>query len=182
MRNDKDHSLMLLLFDNSGERVAVRFAFVEVDSPAHKFTPLPLFLLPQVISNLNNEVVQLLNPSIDVAFLGIRYRPKFVLFFNYLIEVPKFRRPAHVLAFQRVVNCFQIFEGLSCTFQLLILPFLARKHSVSNDSILDVLVYSLVDVLETLNSFVNDLVSEFVIAVVFPNPIPAQLLNLKIIL
>ena len=99
MRNDKDHSLMLLLFDNSGERVAVRFAFVEVDSPAHKFTPLPLFLLPQVISNLNNEVVQLLNPSIDVAFLGIRYRPKFVLFFNYLIEVPKFRRPAHVLAF-----------------------------------------------------------------------------------
>jgi len=78
----------------------------------HKFIPLSLVVLPEVVSYLNDEFVYFFNTAIDVAFLGVGDRSELVLFFNHFGEIPKFRRSTHVFSFERVIEGLQILEML----------------------------------------------------------------------
>ena len=69
---------------------------------------------------------------------------------------------------------------LSCLFKFLILPFLFGKHALSYVGIFNILVHCLIHIFQHLDGLLNDLVFKVIVAVVFPHPVSAQLLNLQL--
>jgi len=104
-----------------------------------------------------------------------------VFLFDDLIEVPQLRRTTHIVRLHRIVNGLQILECLGCTLELFILPLLPGQHAVSDDGVFNILMDGLVNVFEHFYGFVDDLVLELVVAVVLPDPVPAQLLYFEFV-
>lgn len=95
-------------------------------------------------------------------------------------EVPKLRRSTHILSLHTVMNCFHMFQSLCSTFQLLILTISARKHTISNDCIFNILVDSRVDIFHLLYSLFDNRLFESRITIVLPNPIPSKFLKFSL--
>jgi hypothetical protein len=53
------------------ERGGVGLAGEEVNHSAHEFVPLLLVVLPQVLPDVVDVLVQSLDPAVDVALLGV---------------------------------------------------------------------------------------------------------------
>ena len=88
------------------KRVRVGFRPKVVYYPSHQLVPFSLVIFPEVVSDFNDEFVQLLDPTIDVTLLGVSNRSELVLFFYYFGEVPKLRGPTHILPLERVIQRF----------------------------------------------------------------------------
>lgn len=117
----------------------------EIDDSAHELVPLLLVVFPQVFSDLVDVFVQFFDAAVDVALLGVCDRSKLMLFLDHLGEVPEFWWSAHVFALEGVVDGLHVLQSLGGAFQFLVLPFLSREHSLSDDGVFDVLVHCLVD-------------------------------------
>lgn len=71
-----------------------------------------------------------------------------------------------------------MFQGLSGAFELFVLTVSSGQHSISNDCVFNVLMNCKIDVFHFFNCFLNDCLLKCGIAIVFPNPISAELLEL----
>ena len=161
----------MLLFKGFTEWTWVWLASKEVNYSTHQLIPLFLVVLTKILTNLVYVGINSFNSSIDIAFLGISYRPKLMFFLDYFREIPKFRWPSHIFWFERVVNSFHMFECFGCALKLLILTFSSWKHALPNDWVFNILMNCFVYMLKLFNSLLNYLISEIIIAVVLPNPI-----------
>ena len=64
-------SLLAVQIIDVGEWIFVRLSIKEVDNPSHQLAPFPLVVFPQVISNVSDQFIELLYPSIDIALLRV---------------------------------------------------------------------------------------------------------------
>jgi hypothetical protein len=87
---------LVLLVDEFGEGVGVRLALEVVDDSTHEFTPLLSVVFSKIVCDGNDQIVEMFNTTIDVAFLGICDRSEFVFLFDNFGKVPEFRRASHV--------------------------------------------------------------------------------------
>lgn len=174
--NQENYKGSFLFFNFShvfAERIGVWLSFNEIDDSSQELSPLILVVLPKVLSYLYDAFIELLYPTVDVTLLWLSNRSEFVLLLYHLRQIPQFGRSSHIFDLLPIVKGLQVFEVLGSSFQFLVLPFFAREHAFSNARVFDVLVDCFVDMFKHFDSILNDLVSEFLVAVVFPNPVPA---------
>lgn len=176
----EDVSWSLVLGDLAeGRRVGL--AREKVDHSAHQLVPLLLVVLPQVFTHFVDMLVQALDASVDVALFGVCDGAEFVFLLDHFGEVPQFGGTAHVLSFEGVVDGLHVLQRLGCTLKLFVLSLLPRKHTLADDRVLYVLMHCWVDVFQLFHSRLDNLISEGLITIVFPDPIAAQFLQLQLI-
>lgn len=98
-----------VLLQSSREWTWIGLSCIIINDSSDQLVPFLLVVLPQMLSDLDDQAIQRLDSAINIAFLRVSYGPELVFLFNHFGEVPKFRRSAHVLPLHAVMDGLHMF-------------------------------------------------------------------------